>query len=283
MMMFHGPVLPNQGPRPKDRARDRAIMVRVAAAFKPYWPQGVLVLVAIVVVAALGLINPLMLKLITDDAILGGNLSRLYLYAGVMIVVPLLTGLIGVGQSYLQNVIGQRVMQNFRDRLYAHLQRMQLAFFTSTRTGEIQSRLTNDVGGVQNVVTNTASSVVSNITTSLSTLVAMVLIDWRLTLISIGVLPFFLYLTYRVGKVLRIVSSSTQQNLANLTAIMQETLSVSGILLSKTFGRQQHEVERFARQNQEVADLQIRQQMIGRWLFMIIGTIFSITPAFVYW
>ncbi|HLQ32626.1 MAG TPA: ABC transporter ATP-binding protein [Chloroflexota bacterium] len=282
-MMYHGSMSLSAPERTRDRARDRQILRRVAAAFKPYGPQGVLVLLAIIVVAALGLINPLMLKLITDQAILGHDLSKLHLYVGIMIVVPLFSGLIGVGQSYLQNVIGQRVMQDFRNRLYAHLQDMHLAFFTSTRTGEIQSRLSNDVGGVQNVVTNTASSVVSNVTTALSTLVAMVLIDWRLTLISICVLPFFLYLTYRVGKVLRTVSSTTQKTLADLTAIMQETLSISGILMSKTFGRQRHEMERFGKQNQELADLQIRQQMIGRWLFMIIGTIFSITPAFVYW
>jgi ATP-binding cassette, subfamily B, bacterial len=256
-------------------------MRRVGGAFKPYWPQGVLVLVAIIVVAGLGLINPLMLKLITDDAILGHNFAKLNLYVGVMIAVPIVNGLIGTGQAYLQNVIGQRVMQDFRNRLYEHLQGMQLAFFTATRTGEIQSRLSNDVGGVQNVVTNTASSIASNVTISLSTLVAMFLIDWRLTLISIGVLPFFMYLTYRVGQVLRNVSTSTQKSLADLTSIMQGTLSVSGILLSKTFGRQRQEIARFGKQNDSLASLQIKQTMIGRWLFTIIGTIFSVTPALV--
>src|SRR5205814_10319237 len=128
--MFHyGMQMTPPAGRPKDRARDRAIMRRVAAAFKPYWPQGLLVLAAISVVAGLGLINPLMLKLITDDAILGRDFSKLNLYVGVMIAVPIVNGLIGTGQSYLQNVIGQRVMQDFRNRLYAHLQGMQLAFF----------------------------------------------------------------------------------------------------------------------------------------------------------
>src|SRR5205823_11333166 len=147
----------------------------------------------------------------------------------------------------------------------------------------IQSRLANDVGGVQSVVTDTASSLTSNVAVAISTIVAMFIIDWRLTLLSLGLLPFFMYLTYRVGKVRREVSSETQKSLADLTAVTEETLSVSGILLSKTFGQQQASVERFAGLNRRLARLQIRQTMVGRWFFMIIGTIFSITPAFVYW
>jgi ATP-binding cassette subfamily B protein len=160
---------------------------------------------------------------------------------------------------------------------------MPLRFFTETRTGEIQSRLANDVGGVQSVVTDTASSVTSNLATSISTIIAMFIIDWRLTALSLGLTPFFLYLTYRVGKVRREVSSETQKSLAEMSAMTEETLSVSGILLSKTFGQQDNAVRRFRGINAVLAGLQIRQAMVGRWFFMIIGTIFSITPAFVYW
>ena len=201
----------------------------------------------------------------------------------MMIALPIVSGLIGVGQSYLNNLIGQRVMQDLRSALYTHLQRMPLRFFTDTRTGEIQSRLANDVGGVQSVVTDTASSVTSNFAIAISTIIAMWLIDWRLTLLSLGMLPFFMYLTFRVGKVRREVSTETQKSLAEMSALTEETLSVSGILLSKTFGQQQNSIAKFRGLNARLAALQIRQAMVGRWFFMIIGTIFSIMPAFVYW
>ena len=200
-----------------------------------------------------------------------------------MIILPIVSGLIGVGQSYLNNVIGQRVMQDLRGALYAHLQSMPLRFFTETRTGEIQSRLANDVGGVQAVVTDTASSVTSNLAIAISTIIAMWLIDWRLTVLSLGLLPFFMYLTFRVGKVRREVSTETQKSLAEMSALTEETLSVSGMLLSKTFGQQANSEKRFRSLNAKLAALQIRQAMVGRWFFMLIGTIFSITPAFVYW
>jgi ATP-binding cassette subfamily B protein len=159
---------------------------------------------------------------------------------------------------------------------------MPLRFFTGTKTGEIQSRLANDVGGIQAVVTDTAASVTSNIAISVSTIVVMFLIDWRLTLLSLGLLPFFMYLTYRVGKANRQVRKETQESLAEMSAVTEETLSVSGILLSKTFGQQGAAIDRFVGLNRDLARLQIRQAMVGRWFFMIIGTIFSITPAFVY-
>ncbi len=196
--------------------------------------------------------------------------------------MPIITGIIGVGQTYLNNVIGQQVMRDFRNKLYDHLQSLSLRFFTSTKTGEIQSRLSNDVGGVQGVVTNTATSVVSNVSTALSTIIAMLFISPLLTLISLGLLPIFLWITYKVGNVRRITSKETQQSMAALTALMQETLSVSGILLSKTFGRQKYAQERFEKENQKLTNLEVRQQMIGRWFFMFIGTFFSITPAVVY-
>src|SRR5690349_1657978 len=278
--MFGGPV-PDFEPVPKER-RGQTIR-RILVFFKPYRPQIAVVLVAILITSFIGLINPILLKLLIDVAIPQRNLFLLNVFVLLMIALPIVNGLIGVGQSYLNNVIGQHVMQDLRSALYTHLQRMPLRFFTDTRTGEIQSRLANDVGGVQSVVTDTASSVTSNFAIAISTIIAMWLIDWRLTLLSLGMLPFFMYLTFRVGKVRRDVSTETQKSLAEMTALTEETLSVSGMLLSKTFGQQQTAIGRFSKLNRQLATLQIRQAMVGRWFFMIIGTIFSITPAFVYW
>ena len=238
---------------------------------------------AILATSLLGLINPLLLGVLFDQVLVGKDYTHLNLYVGLMIVIPIVTGLIGVGQAYLNNVVGQNVMQDLRNALYAHLQRMPLRFFTDTRTGEIQSRLANDVGGIQAVVTDTAANLTSNLAVAVSTVIAMFILSWQLTLLSLAITPFFLYLTFRVGKVRRTVSTETQKSLADLSATTEETLSVSGILLSKTFGQQQTSIVRFRDLNRRLAVLQIRQAMVGRWFFMIIGTIFSISPAFVYW
>ena len=278
-MMGGGRPLPEGADRPVDRKTVR----RVVAFFAPYRRQVALTVVAILIVAVLGLANPLLLKLVIDEAIPERDLDRLYVFVGLMIGLPIATGLIGIGQSYLNTAIGQNVMRDLRNALYAHLQRMPLRFFTSTRTGEIQARLSSDVAGVQQVVTDTATSVVSNLATAISTVVAMWIISWQLALISLCLLPVFLALTYKVGQVRREVTTATQKTVADLTVLVEETLSVSGMLLSKAFGRQAREVERFREENARLSALQVRQQMVGRWFFMIISTFFSITPAFVYW
>ena len=283
-MGFGGPFgAPPADFTPVPKERRGATIRRIVAFFRPYGWQVAVVLVAILATSLLGIINPLLLKALIDIAIPEQDFFLLNVFVGLMIVIPIITGLIGVGQAYLNNVIGQNVMQDLRAALYAHMQRMPLRFFTETRTGEIQSRLANDVGGVQAVVTDTASSVTSNIAIAISTIIAMWLISWQLTVLSLGILPFFMYLTFRVGKVRREVSTETQKSMAEMTALTEETLSVSGILLSKTFGQQRASVERFRSLNLTLAKLQIRQAMVGRWFFMIIGTVFSITPAFVYW
>ena len=283
-MMMGGPRGRMMAAQPPGEQRPvRAATVRrVAGFFRPYRWQVALTVVAIAVVAVVGLVNPLLLKLIIDDAIPNRDLRELYLYVGLMILLPIVTGLIGIGQTWLNTQIGQHVMRDLRNALYAHLQQMPLRFFTATRTGEIQARLSSDVSGVQQVVTDTATSIVSNLATAISTVVAMTFISWQMTLISLGMLPIFLYLTYRVGNIRREVQGETQETVADLTAQTEETLSVSGMLLSKAFGRQQHEVARFQDVNSRLTELQIRQQMVGRWFFMIIGTFFSITPAIVY-
>ncbi len=271
---------PDMTMRPQRRA---ATLRRIAGFFRPYRGRVLIVLLTIILTSLIGLANPYLLKLLIDDALPNRDLGKLDLYVGLMIILPIISGLIGVGQTYLNNIIGQSVMQDLRNALYTHLQAMPLRFFTETRTGEIQSRLANDVGGIQSLVTDTASSVFANFTVVISTLAAMILIDWRLTALSVAVTPFFMYLTYRVGKVRRAVAKQTQESLADITTITEETVSVSGMLLTKTFGQQQTAIDRFRKANAKLAVLQIRQSMVGRWFFMIIGTIFSITPALVYW
>ena len=276
-------LLPSSDIDPRSLKRpDAATVRRVVRFFVPYRNRVAISIVAILITAALGLVNPILLKLIIDDAIPDRDLDKLYLYVGLMIALPIISGLIGVGQTWLNTVIGQRVMSDLRERLYAHLQRMPLRFFTETRTGEIQSRLSNDVGGIQRVVTETATSIVSNVAVTLSTVIAMWLLDWRLALLSLGMLPIFALLTYKVGQARREITRNTQRSMADMTSILEETLSVSGVLLAKAFGRQSHETEKFRGENARLVALQIREQMLGRWFFMVIGTVFSITPAFVY-
>ncbi len=266
----------------RGRKTDAQTVRRVAIAFKPYKLQVVFVLIAIVLTTGLGVINPLLIQRIFDDTIVKKNLPLLIIYVIIMVITPIISGMIGVWQTYLNNMIGQNVMRDFRNRLYEHLQSMSLRFFTGTRTGEIQSRLSNDVNGVQGVVTNTATSIVANISTVISTIIAMLFLSPLLTLISLGLLPIFLWITTKVGNVRRATSKETQQSMASLTSMMQETLSVSGILLMKTFGRQKYAQDLFIKENQHLTDLEIRQQMIGRWFFMFINIFFSITPAIVY-
>jgi ATP-binding cassette subfamily B protein len=275
------------------RPVDRATVRRVVHTFKPYRGTVGLVAIAIVVTSGLGVVNPLLIAAVFNNALFGEptgscageacpNLPLLYSYVALMIAVPVITSIIGIAQTYWANQVGLHVMQDLRNSLYSHLQNMPLRFFTNTRTGEIQSRLSNDVGGVQSVVTDTASNVLANVVTIISTLIAMLVISVPLTVLSLALMPLFLWLTVKVGRARREVATNTQKTLADLTAITEETLSVSGILLSKSFGRQRHEIGRFRDENQRLTGLQIRQTMIGRSFFAVVGTFFSITPALVY-
>ncbi len=273
----------------------RSTVGRVVRIFRPYRGKVLVVGVAIVLTSGLGVVNPLLIVKVFNNALFGSplgsndcagrlcpNLPLLYKYVALMIAIPVFTSIIGIGQTYFANMVGLRVMQDLRNSLYSHLQFMPLRFFTTTRTGEIQSRLANDVGGVQSVVTDTASSVLSNVVTIISTLIAMLILSVPLTILSLFLLPLFVWLTVKVGRARREVSTSTQKTLADLTAITEETLSVSGILLSKSFGRQRHEIGRFREENERLTGLQVRQTMIGRSFFAVVGTFFSITPALVY-
>ncbi|MGH2401953.1 MAG: ABC transporter ATP-binding protein, partial [Candidatus Limnocylindria bacterium] len=257
---------------------------RIVGFFQPYRLRLAWIALLILVTVSIGVVNPILIKFVLDNLLPGGpqDLGLLYLQVSLMVVLPIVTSAIGVWQSYLSNVVGQRVMNDLRLALYSHLQWMPLRFFTETRTGEIQSRIANDVGGVQSVVTDTAASLLSNFATVATTVIAMLILDWRLTVLSLALLPIFAYITYRVGKVRREVSTLTQRSMAEMSAITEESLSVSGILLSKTFGQQEASIERFRAESQRLGDLQVRGQMIGRWFFALIGTFFSIMPAFVY-
>jgi ATP-binding cassette, subfamily B, bacterial len=263
------------------------LLRRVARLFRPYRGRVALVVSLILITSGLGVVNPLLTKQVFDKALFppgdsGPNYRLLYVLVALMVVVPIGAAAIGVVQTYLTTVVGQRVMQDLRNRLFEHLQSMSLRFFTATRTGELQSRLQNDVGGVQNVVTNTASSVLSNVVTVLSTVIAMVVLSWQLTVLALGVVPLFVYLTYRVGRVRRRISGQTQESLADLSALTEETLSVSGVLLTKVFDRRHDVVERYRGENQRLAALQVRQSMIGRSLFALVQTFFAVAPALVY-
>ena len=280
-------------PIDEDRRKvDRATVRRVIGTFRPYKGKVGLVGLMIGLTSGLGVINPLLIVLVFDKALFGANgmcqgrpcpnLPLLYLYVAIMIAVPIVTSIIGIGQTYLTNLVGLNVMQDLRNRLYQHLQAMPLRFFTTTRTGEIQSRLANDVGGVQSVVTDTASTVLSNVVTIISTIIAMIVISIPLTILSLLLMPLFLWLTVKVGKARREVATNTQRTLADMTTITEETLSVSGILLSKAFGRQRFEIDRFRGENERLTGFLLRQTMIGRSFFALVGTFFSITPALVY-
>jgi ATP-binding cassette, subfamily B, bacterial len=267
-------------------AEPRARLVnRIVRLFRPYRGRTALILVSILVTSGLGVVNPLLIQVVFDDALFvegGPDLGLLYVLVAVMVAIPIVSGVLGVGQTYLTNLVGNRVMQDLRDRLYAHLQSMPLAFFTGTRTGEIQSRLANDVGGVQTVVTSTASSILSNVVTVTSSLVAMVVLSWELTVVSLVLVPLFVFLTWRVGRVRRAVTAETQESMAEMSAITQETLSVSGILLSKVFERRADEIERYRQANERLAGLQVRQQMTGQGFFALVQAFFGITPAIIY-
>jgi ATP-binding cassette subfamily B protein len=272
--------------KPSGRVTNRHLARRVFGLFRPHRRQVVLAVGLIVFTSGLGVVNPILIKFVFDALFpVGGGgpeMGLVGIYAGLMILIPMITGAVGIAQTYQINSIGQRLMEDLRNALYAHLQGLSMRFFTSTRTGEIQSRFTNDIGGIQSVVTDTASSIVSNVVVIASTLVAMLVLSWQLTALSLFMMPVFLFLTYRAGNARRKVTLLAQESKAEMSAITQETLSISGILLGKTFGRQREEMDRFRSENRQVADLSIRAAMVGRVLFAMVQVFFSIAPALVY-
>ena len=210
-------------------------------------------------------------------------MALLSVLAGGMIAISLVTGAIGVVQSYLSTQVGQSVMHDLRTPVYRHLQRLSLAFFTKTRTGEVQSRIANDIGGVDNVLTSTATSVMSTVTTVIATVIAMFLLSWQLALFALALMPIFVLITRKVGKQRRAIATVRQESMADISSLVQESLSVSGILLGKTMGRSAELAERFDYESQRLAGLEVRSRMAGRWMMASINMTFAIMPAAVYW
>ena len=258
------------------------LLRRAARFFRPY--QGRLALIGTLIAASsvIGLANPYLLKLMIDDAFPKGDIGLLGLYAALMVVVPIINGGIGLAQSWMTASVGQFVMRDLRNLLFTHVQSMPIRFFSETRTGEIQSRLTNDVSGVQSVVSDAAANLASSVAIVLSTLVAMALIDWRLTAVSLCVAPIFLYFSSRASAARRKASGEVQGALADLTSIAEEHLSVGGALLAKSFGRAEAGAERFTARSGDLAMLQLRQALTGRWVGVVVQVVFSGIPALVY-
>ena len=268
--------------RPADPAVRRAYLRRIAVLFRPYRARLAGVLGLIVLSSALGSVPAFLIKEVFDTALPEHDLRLLNEVVAAMIAIAVVTGVLGVVQTLLSNQVGQRVMHDLRTSVYKHLQRLSLAFFTRTRTGEVQSRLANDIGGVQQVVTSTATSIVSNVTTVLATVVAMFVLDWRLTLFALALLPLFVWLTRRVGDQRRKVAKVRQESMADISSLVQESLSVSGILLGKTMGRAGELATRFENESARLADLEVRSRMTGRWMMASIQTSFAVMPALVY-
>jgi ATP-binding cassette subfamily B protein len=267
---------------PKDTTLRRDDLVRIGRLLLPAWRPSLLILGCILITSVLGLAPPYLMRLIIDEAIPRKNGTELNWLVTAMIVVPLVSGLLGVWQSYLITVMSQGVMFDLRTQMYRRLLSQSLRFFTNTKSGEILSRIQNDVGGVQGVVSNTLVSLTTNVFTLLTTLVLIFRMDWRLSTVGVAVLPFFIVPTRRVGQIRQKLSKQTQERVAELTAYIQETLSVSGFLLTRLFGAQTYEATRFGGKAAAVRDLQIQQSNLGRWFFMFIATFVIVGPALIY-
>jgi ATP-binding cassette, subfamily B, bacterial len=269
--------------RPADPAVRRANLRRVTILFKPYRWRLAAVLGLIGFSALLGIVSPFLVRDIFDQALPENDDRLLTLLVLGLIAIAVVTGVLGVVQTWLSNVVGQQVMHDLRAAVYRHLQRLSLAFFTRTRTGEVQSRIANDIGGVERVVTSTATSIVSNVTTVIAAIVAMFLLDWRLAVFSLALVPIFVLLTRKVGEQRRRITTDRQKTMADISTLVEESLSVSGMLLGKTMGRSGELSDRFERESSELAGLEVRQVMAGRWVMASIQMSFAIMPALVYW
>jgi len=261
----------------------RVPLARILKLFRPYrWN---LLFVAFLVAASslVSLVNPFLIRAVIDTALPQGRAGLLTILAAAMIVVAVANSSFSVSQTYVSTRVGQRVMHDLRTAVYGHLQRMSLAFFTRTRTGEVQSRIANDIGGMQATVTTTATTLVSNATTVVATVIAMIALDWKLTIASLVMLPFFVWVSRRVGTERRRITRDRQKKLAVITSMVQESLSVSGILLGHTMGRSRELAESFARESGQVSELEVSSSMAGRWRQSTIQIVMSSMPAVIYW
>ncbi|WP_408897025.1 ABC transporter ATP-binding protein [Nocardioides sp. R1-1] len=263
------------------------VLPRIASLLRPYRAKIALVLVAVLAAAALQAMVPFLTRAVFDDALFpldGGSpdLELLgWLIAG-MCAIPVVAALIGIVQMWLTSTVGNSAMADLRGDLFEHLQKMELAFFTATKTGAIQSRLANDVAGVRTVLTDTATTIVQNSVTVTAALVSMIVLSWQLTVLTLFLMPLFIGLQFRVGRARQRLARRTQESLSEMTAITEEALSVSGILLAKVFNRAESEVERYREANRRQTRLQVEQAMTGRTFFAMVQTFFAITPALIY-
>jgi ATP-binding cassette subfamily B protein len=260
---------------------------RVIALFRPYSGRIIVTGLLVILGAAIAVIPPLLVQRIFDDALFPvdnspPDIPLLIQLVVAMIALFLLSAGLGVAQTWFTSTVGNSVTGDLRVRLFEHLQAMELGFFTRTKTGVIQSRLQNDVGAVSGVLTNTVTSILGNVVTVIASLVAMVLIDWRLTLIAVFLMPFLVLVQRRVGQVRARIAGETQESLCELTSITQETLSVSGILLSKSFNRQRTESARYQSENRNQVRLQVRRAMSGQGFFAVVQVLMSSVPAIIY-
>jgi len=270
-------------PRPEDTPDKPVSLRRISRLFAPYRVRLGLLLALIFLGSVLSVASPFLLREAVDEGILKHNLELLTWLVAGMIALAIINGVISVAQTWISNQVGQRVMHDLRAGVYAHLQRMSLAFFTRTRSGEVQARIAYDIGGIDDVVTSTATSTVSTVATVVATVVAMFALNWELTIFSLILLPFFVWLTRRVGNERRRIQSVRQGRLADMSTLVEESLSVSGILLGKTMGRSHELVDRFSSESSELADLEVRARMAGRWRMASVQMSFAIMPAAVYW
>ena len=261
----------------------RVPLRRIARLFRPYrW--SLLFVGALVAASSLvSLVNPFLIRAVIDVALPQGRTGLLTVLAIAMIVVAIANSSFSVSQTYVSTRVGQRVMHDLRTAVYSHLQRMSLAFFTRTRTGEVQSRIANDIGGMQATVTTTATTLVSNLTTVVATVIAMIVLDWRLTIASLVMMPVFVWVSRRVGTERRRITRDRQRQLAVLSSIVQESLSVSGILLGHTMGRSASLTDSFSGESSKLSDLEVSSNMAGRWRQSTIQIVMSAMPAVIYW
>ncbi len=261
----------------------RELMGRVWAFARPYQLRIVGLLVTILLISSVSLISPLLFRDLIDNAIPNGNRTRLSWLALGMVGIPLLNGAIGVWQRHLNSQIGEGVIYDLRRALYAHMQRMSLRFFTQTRTGELMSRLNNDVVGAQQAISDTLVTIISNLVRLIATLAIMLALEWRLTLLGIAILPLFVLPARRIGRILRDLRRQSMEKNAEMNATMNETLNVSGALLVKLFGRETREYKRFSQDGAYVRDIGVRSAVVGRWFFMMLSVVGAVGTAVVYW
>ena len=268
----------------RDRPKvDRALLRRVLRYGLPYKRKIALVLATILGISSLTLLPPLLMRSLIDSAIPQEDIGFVTLLGIGMVAVPLVNGVLGVAQRWASAAIGEGIIYDLRRQLFGHLQRMSLGFFTATKTGELMSRLNNDVVGAQQAVTGTFVTLVANVVVVILTLIVMLGLEWRLTLLAVAILPLFILASRRVGRMLRVIRREQMEQNAKMNSLMAETLSVSGALLVKLFGRTTAEDDRFAERAAAVRDLGVRQATIGRWFFMALGVMSAIGSALVFW